>query len=624
MPGVACGNPLEPMLPPMKAVVGPRLRRAGLWASESIDSVVQRLAQAKRGLFVLTAPPGGGKTTALRHAGATLLEEPHILLFDEAMAEDAIANAARGVVLLAAQKVDPNWPVVETFEICPWTDDDQVEYLAKLHRESCALVLGRLAVDEYTTTLEGSPQIMTAVMDRMAAGAADGYDALRKVAAILFPPDAATDQLVLGMLNDAGSETPLIELRPAQQRWWRHHALRNLVVAEWIVREAADGRRPDVLKHPLPPALMPALLRALKRDEQAIRHLHTWVRDQPADFGIALLASVLLAIDPEWRPATGRNLYLRGAMLRSAKWAGLDLTGASLMGADFTAADLSGANLTHCPAAGANFTQANLRAAQLSGGRFNDANFEAAEMTSVVADGVQLVRASMRGANLTSAQLTRADLDQANLSECCLRRAVLDHARMQETVVTDADFRESQFQYARLLKVRMGNAVWTGAIFANASLLECDLEWLELPDADFSGADLTGSLLTGSHIPNGNFTRAILKETGLADVDWPGSALTSANLTRASFHMGSSRSGLVGSTIPCEGSKTGFYVDDFDTQDYMPPEEIRKACLVNADMRHAILNETDFYLVDLRGALCSDQQRDFFKRCGAILVSKEG
>jgi hypothetical protein len=86
--------------------------------------------------------------------------------------------------------------------------------------------------------------------------------------------------------------------------------------------------------------------------------------------------------------------------------------------------------------------------------------------------------------------------------------------------------------------------------------------------------------------------------------------------------MGSTRSGLVGSTIPCEGSRTGYYTDEFGEQDFKSPEEIRKACLCGADLRGALVEESDFYLVDLRGARYSDEQREFFVRCGAILVSR--
>ena len=153
-------------------------------------------------------------------------------------------------------------------------------------------------------------------------------------------------------------------------------------------------------------------------------------------------------------------------------------------------------------------------------------------------------------------------------------------------------------------------------------MLDCNLEGCEIPDADFESADLGHSYLTGSIIRGGNFHTANLTHTGLADVDWEGADLRNADLTGASFHMGSTRSGHVGSVIPCEGSKTGFYTDEFNEQDFKSPEEIRKANLCGADLRGAKIDGVDFYLVDLRGAKYTSKQRDHLARCGAILRSR--
>ena len=86
--------------------------------------------------------------------------------------------------------------------------------------------------------------------------------------------------------------------------------------------------------------------------------------------------------------------------------------------------------------------------------------------------------------------------------------------------------------------------------------------------------------------------------------------------------MGTTRSGLVGSPIACEGSRTGFYTDDYDEQDFKSPEEIRKANLRGADLRGATIDGVDFYLVDLRGAQFDADQAAHLRRCGAILESR--
>jgi hypothetical protein len=86
--------------------------------------------------------------------------------------------------------------------------------------------------------------------------------------------------------------------------------------------------------------------------------------------------------------------------------------------------------------------------------------------------------------------------------------------------------------------------------------------------------------------------------------------------------MGTTRSGLVGSTVPCEGSRTGFYTDEYFDTGFKNPEEIRKANLGGADLRDANTDGVDFYLVDLRGARYSILQADWFRRCGAILCDR--
>src|SRR5207302_7921491 len=141
--------------------------------------------------------------------------------------------------------------------------------------------------------------------------------------------------------------------------------------------------------------------------------------------------------------------------------------------------------------------------------------------------------------------------------------------------------------------LRFSDAQWTGASFRKASLADCDLENVELPGADFRGAHLDDCLMSDSFMPGGDFRGASLRGAGLAGIDWPGASLRNADLSGATFHLGSSRSGLVGSTIPCEGSKTGFYTDDYSDQDYKSPEEIRKANLCGADLRGAKIDDVD-------------------------------
>lgn len=145
---------------------------------------------------------------------------------------------------------------------------------------------------------------------------------------------------------------------------------------------------------------------------------------------------------------------------------------------------------------------------------------------------------------------------------------------------------------------------------------------MRLRGARFDHAHLEQAFLTASVMPRACFRDAKLNDVKVADVDWEGADLRGADLSGAIFHMGSSRSGLVDSFLASEGTRTGFYTDDYDEQNFKAPEQIRKANLRGADLRGANVLGTDFYLVDLREALYDDAQEAHFRRCRAILKTK--
>ena len=193
---------------------------------------------------------------------------------------------------------------------------------------------------------------------------------------------------------------------------------------------------------------------------------------------------------------------------------------------------------------------------------------------------------------------------------------------MANASIDGADFSAADLRYANLSGLPLRTARFDGAVFARAYLLGCDMEGMGLPGADFTESRLRGALLTGSRMRGACFTRADLQGAGLAEVDWEEANLYGADLRNCTFHLGTSRSGLVGSPIASEGSRTGFYGDEFDQQTYRRPEEIRKANLCRADLRNARLDGTDFYLVDLRGARYTPEQFEHLRRCGAILFDR--
>lgn len=628
MPGVHSGDAMEPMLAPQRAVVTPRVRSVGDDASLPIDEVITSLVQnTTKGLVLVMATPGGGKTTALRHLGATLPER--IELFDESAAEQAVAAAKDRLVILATSKPKPNWNPAAVYLICLWTEDDHVEYLAKAHRERCGSVLARLKAEDELSPWRTSPQVSTLVLDRMAAdeSLSDAFEVLRLIAAMFFPNDEVTELAVLAACSDRDVSDPdemNLRLGKEQRRWLRHQAVREVVAAEWIADALAAGDWPVQLSFCVRGKRLRHVVRSVRERPAAVANLDRWVCETSSAPEVPIAASILLAADPSWRPAASGRLNLRGACLANAKWGGLDLPGAALPGADFSGANLSGCVMANVAAGGTKFDGADLRGATLRDGKFKQATFAGANLCGVSAKGANFGEVDLGKANLSGACLLGANFTQADLTGACVRGADLRHARMRLTRVDEADFSGAQLDASNLVKLRMFSAEWTDATFHNARLQECDLEGLRLPGADFSQAELSQCLLTGSSIPNGNFYGAVLRGAGLAEIDWTGADLRQADLTNASFHLGSTRSGLVDSVIPSEGSRTGFYTDEFTEQDYRSPEEIRKACLVGADLREARVEGTDFYLVDLRWAKYSAEQREFFEGCGAILRESAG
>jgi uncharacterized protein YjbI with pentapeptide repeats len=123
-------------------------------------------------------------------------------------------------------------------------------------------------------------------------------------------------------------------------------------------------------------------------------------------------------------------------------------------------------------------------------------------------------------------------------------------------------------------------------------------------------------------MPAARLRGAILAGAGLADIEWERADLRGADFRGSTFHLGSSRSGLVGSPLACEGSRTGFYTDELYEQDFKSPEEIRKANLRGADLRGAKIINVDFYLVDVRDAIYTSDQAAHLRQTGAILETR--
>lgn len=605
------------MIAPRRAPVRPRVLLLQTGDALPLDEVLQdHFASSARGVIRLTGLAGCGKTTALQHL-AHVFAGRDILLLDEPKPDDlAAVPPSRWVVFTSPLTVDCDQSY--TYVLAPWRQDEWIEYLLAVHTNRCASVMTRLKNDAGLAPLQGNPQLCRLVLDQLATDESipSARAALSRQLDERFPSPQSRHvaeqcgfNLLLGTTAD-NARDDLLRHRPVQVVLAAAHLLRDLRETASCKRLAQRFPRDLVLEAGVEAARQPTILEVLRAGLDGRPEWH------------AMAASLLHASGSPWSPPAGNNLRLAGAYLDGVKWPGVVLPGVNLMDTDLSRAELRQAKLH-----GARAVKANLRQADLYGASLVDfvateadlahANLSRSNVPSGVFDG-----ADLEGADLQGADLWRCSFVGANLTRVCFREANLFNASLIGATLDEADFSNADLRGALLSELKLHRACFTGARFRSARLVASDLEGMELPGADFGEANLRNALLTGSSMPGACFDEACLAGAGLAEIDWEGASLYGADLTGASFHMGSTRCGLVGSPLACEGSRTGFYTDEYTEQDFKAPEEIRKANLCHADLRCARISKVDFYLVDLRHARFDPDQERHLRRCGAILEDR--
>jgi uncharacterized protein YjbI with pentapeptide repeats/energy-coupling factor transporter ATP-binding protein EcfA2 len=591
------------------------------------DKIGQLIQEGRHELVGLVGGPGSGKTTALRHLAAVLppWTLAHIQFVDDpqSYAEIVALGDRHSNLVISAGSQPLSTPRQVIYSLASWSQDDVIEYLLSAHWDRCASVMTRLKGANERGFLKGIPELWTVVLDQMARDESivDVRAAIRRELAEWFIEHRhareASDEfrlagngqhgnLVLNLaLSALSGEMPnRSKSAEALIRLIRHRPAALVLAADRIKDFAERGQPESAFTHQFPYDLVHEAAMAIAGSPQALQHLSEWLNCREHSAVHPMAASLLHAAAPGWCPGPDTRPRLNGAYLAQAPWPGLDLSRVDLESADFKEANLSSANLKESHASRARFQRANLEGASLDSWVALAADLSGANLRSVCAVGATFRKANLAGARLIEANLWKANFQGANIE--------------------DADFTGANLEDARLKGLKLRYARFNFARFGGADMRNCDLERMILTVPDFHDADLRGALFTSSRLQEANFTGANLQGAGLAEIDWPGADLQDADIRRASFHLGSSRSGLVGSPIACEGSRTGFYTDDYDDQDVKSAEEIRKANLRGADLRGANIEGVDFYLVDLRDAKYTRDQAEHFRNCRAILEDRVG
>jgi uncharacterized protein YjbI with pentapeptide repeats len=637
------------------------------------DALSTVLERAETGAICVFGPRGSGKTTALQSLARKLSCSARLDLLDDPQASQVAERAGQKVVIYTA---GAPWelPHLATFRLAPWGEDEALEYLLAAHKDRCGSVIQRLRATGIATPLE-LPRLWTLCLDQMAED-----DSLLTIDAAMrryldqrVPPAARARAREVCFRKVVTPE----EARPNPDELWgdpgymeylrngslpgeltwliRELQFRVLLAAEYVVNPETGEYSTEGLLSKLPQSLVEQAGRFLQNHPASAAALEAslghHVTLQPMG------ASLLHAARVGWRPPDrGTVSWFPGARLRGVSWPGLNLPQAQFVEADLSGAVLRESTLDGATLANARLARANLSDASLVRIWASGADLSGADLRRAVAFQATFLNASLVGADLEAADLHEARFHGANLSLARFCRAdlkgadfavifaggswehpfeaqekILDLARRyelstegmptRETRYSETDFTGADLQKASLGLADLRTAILSGALLMGADLRGCTLEGNEIPGGRFERARLNFATLTGSVMPGASFHGAILFGARMADVQWERVDLREADLRRVTFHLGSSRSGLVFGD-PSEGTRNGFYTDDFNDQSYRSPEDIRVANLRGADLRGARIGDTDFYLVDLREAKYTPEQEAHFRRCGAILEAR--
>jgi uncharacterized protein YjbI with pentapeptide repeats len=601
------------MIEPQRAPARPRVISLHSGEELLLEDLVRSFLEAGQNRTICLHDADNGTAAALRHLAFVF----------SGIAEVRVSGPTGPRVVVRGGK---GGHALVHCRLAPWGRDDWIEYLLAEHPNRCASVMSRLLCQDEPDLLDGSPSLWRAVLDLMAAD--DSLTTVRE-AVLRYVGSLLDDITLLPAVQTACLEAvgfdPIAALKDVQALpkaafdvVVSHAAIRLLLAGDKIVTDLVAQAECAYLGNRLPRELVREVARLAARLPEAMDHLRQLVTTRHW----AMAASLLHATNTGWVPDPQRLPVLANGYFPGAAWPDASLARLVAYGADLTGADLRRADLTGASLMSANLAGACLQRARFAGGSASGANLARADLSFIQAVGASFHSADLRGADLSGARLAETHLESAKLNDACLADADLHGARLAGAELKGAELSGADLTGAKLTGATLKDCRCVGAAFAGADLTGCDLEGLELPAANFTGANLTNALLTGTSMEDGRLDGARLTNAGLADVDWQRVSLRGADLTGASFHLGSSRSGLVGSPIACEGSRTGFYTDDYDEQEFKSPEEIRKANLSFADLRGAVLDKVDFYLVDLRGALLDPEQEEHARRCGAILEAR--
>lgn len=629
------------MIVPKQAIVRPRViveyRESSILLEDLIEECIDSPHATEIQLFGMRA---SGVTTALEHAAFVYRDQPRIMFRDRDRSTLFASCTTPALIMIRSKSSDQSGSRIAC-SMALWDRDTWIEYLLAVDRDRIASVMKRVQNDLKIQALSCYPYMSRLVMDDMASdeNVPNIAASINRITRRYFPDTLVckSEDTVPWLKRVTGGQPGFdvcgqlkidASLSVEQTRLVNVYDVQHLLLVDTAWHDLRHETEVGAFYEMWPVDVIQSLGKKIQADQFVQQRLLTWlesahVRIQP------LVVSLLHAAGIHWELPRDRwfseGQYcgnLRKAALSEGDFTDKSFANHVINGASFDDSMMEGVSLRGASANGASFVGTDLRNTDFSRFQGLEADFSGANLSGCHGSVANFRAANFSRADLSETRLINCVFCQADLSDANLAGAILCHCDLTSSKINDADFGHAVFIFANLSSMDLTIANFRNAVFRDAMLKRAYLEGIELPDADFQRACLDQAILTASVMPRANLSAASLRLAKLAEVEWESVDLSNADLTGATFHMGSSRSGLIDSSTPMLGSRTGFYTDELNEQDFKSPEEIRKANLRGADLRGARIDGVDFYLVDLRDARYDDDQETQLIRTGAILQNR--
>lgn len=616
------------MVPLIEHILPPRVL-GDYGPTPLVDVLNDFLAQNQYRVIGLEGP---GCTTALRYIQAWADREGLSIATSDG---SWLPTQAQALALLQLT-ANCQGRVDKKLRLCEWGRDEFIDYLLAYYPRECKRVMATLAhVDTHYAM--GSPIVWQPYLERLAADEElidpDQF-ILREIDKELQSPTELgkiADELLIPRQEKEAVEVELKwQYSDRIARWLRIEDVKRTLMARRLAEHVCNCNR-AMLKRRWSGELLKQTARVLASTFDSAESLNYSLTDlasvtdflqRSADKNrySSTAISLLNRLVAGWKPYLQRSVDLSFADFRGAKWSGCGLRNANLLSTRLSHADLTGADLSHAVIHGTRFNRAAMSDAKLNHTDGREASFVDANLTRADLSYCQFREANFSRALLKECDFSDSDFDRVNLRGVDLRNATCNDCSFYLVSFDDAQLDGASFRGVYFKRVSFKGATLTGtnlqeSIFAATT----DLELMDLSGCRLAGAKLQGVYLTDSTAQNSSFKLADLSQAGLAGIVWENCDLRGADLRGAAFHMGSTRCGLVDSPFPSHGTRTGFYTDDYVDLSYKHPEQVRKAALIGCDLRGALLQGCDFYLVDVRDCQLDPDQRELMASCGAIM-----